>query len=76
MNWRVEAPDLRAMLDIKTDYSAESLRTRILTASVSWHSEVDGDYTLNPGLKSEIIENAIKEAAVLIGFVERSSIFV
>ena len=47
------------------------MRARILSASVDWHREVDGDYTLNPDLRVEIMKNAVKEAAVLIGIVER-----
>jgi len=53
------------------EYSTDILRARILSASVDWHREVDGDYTLNPDLRVEIMKNAVKEAAVLIGIVER-----
>ncbi|MGI9351805.1 MAG: CoA pyrophosphatase [Rhizobiaceae bacterium] len=38
----------------------------------SWRQDIDGDYSLNPDLQELIITNASKEAAVLIGMVERA----
>ncbi|MEM7067584.1 MAG: CoA pyrophosphatase [Pseudomonadota bacterium] len=53
------------------DLTIDSLRTRITTASIRWQGELDGDYQLNPDLMDLVVANAKKEAAVLIGFVER-----
>ncbi len=55
----------------KNEFTADALRARIGAASDSWHLEVDGDYQLNPELRDAIVDNALKEAAVLIGIVER-----
>ena len=52
--------------------SALGLRDRIAPLAETWARESDGDYALNPDLRDVIVENAKKDAAVLIAFVERN----
>ena len=59
------------MLANPTSITFELLRTRITTLAPTWRHEIDGDYSLNPDMQDLIITNASKEAAVLIGMVER-----
>ncbi|MEM9276980.1 MAG: CoA pyrophosphatase [Pseudomonadota bacterium] len=52
-------------------YNFATLRSRVARNAPIWQSEIDGDYTLNPGTQDFIVSNALKDAAVLIGFIER-----
>ena len=49
----------------------ENLRVLIKEKLVFSSQEHDGDYHMNPDYKSWVISNAVKDAAVLIGLVER-----
>lgn len=60
------------MLDNSQTISTQMFRERIAEFSLTWESECDGDYTLNPELREAVIAGATKDAAVLIGIVERA----
>ncbi|MEM9331171.1 MAG: CoA pyrophosphatase [Pseudomonadota bacterium] len=53
-------------------YGFDALRQHVIRTSASWQMEADGDYSLNPDMRDDIISNATKKAAVLIGFIERN----
>ncbi|MEM7214004.1 MAG: CoA pyrophosphatase [Pseudomonadota bacterium] len=60
------------MLSDIRQYGFELVRARFAASSTGWEEQFDGDYQLNPDLRDVIIANATKDAAVLIGLVERA----
>ncbi|KPB00461.1 CoA pyrophosphatase [Ahrensia marina] len=50
-----------------TDFSIENFRARAARQDRDWHLSETGDFHFNPDLETLIRENAVREAAVLIG---------
>ena len=57
---------------VRTDFSAEIVRRRLSDKLSNLTDTQDGDYYLNPDLREDIVGNAQKHAAVLIGMIERA----
>jgi len=61
------------MLNKPQFFDIASVRKGFDTRSSRWAGEFDGDFHLNWDLKTSISSNATKQAAVLIGLIERES---
>lgn len=53
-------------------FDLDQVRARFVEKEPSWTGETDGDFLLNPSLRDAIISNTTKQAAVLVGLVERA----
>lgn len=53
-------------------FQLETIRNHLIKNLVFAEHEIDGDYHLNPDMRSDVISRALKPAAVLIGLVERN----
>ncbi len=56
------------------EFSTSNVRELLLKKLNFALGEIDGDYHLNEGMKGDVVSNATKDAAVLIGLVERGGI--
>jgi len=57
---------------VSVNFSQISVRELLLQKLDFSSDEVDGDYQMNDGMRDHIISNATKDAAVLIGLIERN----
>lgn len=59
---------------MNSDFSKTKVRKLLLEKLDFLPEEIDGDYHLNEGMKESVIAKAVKDAAVLIGLIERDGI--